>query len=177
MRAVVAGILVCGVVTSVPPASAQRCDPALEVTITFDENDDHPDGKKCDVAKVDPDPVVVCAFDSTITWKFVNDCDRDLKPKIGKRKSIYPKHSRQEPLEKANDFKPSPDKVTSGSSATLSAEKVSNSAKDGRYKYDIAGDIDTDPEIDVRRGGKGTSPLPVPPRPAPSPSPSPSGPR
>jgi hypothetical protein len=154
MRAASAWIVAWGFAVAAGPAWAQNCDPNPVVTVTFDENDDHPDGPRCDVTSVAPNPVVVCDDNSTIAWVFKNDCDRDLKPKIGRRKSVYPKRRRNEPLTTTADLKPAPETVPANTTAPLAPAPVDTAAKNGRYKYDIAGSIDVDPEIDVRRPTK-----------------------
>jgi len=184
MRAVAAGILVCGLAAGCgqppsetrtagtprpaqTPAPAVRsekttaCNPAATVTITLKDNDDHPKGARCDVLSVVPDPVFACAG-GTITWEFDNKCSKGVKPKIGSRKSIYPKHRKNEPLTTTDDHKPSPETVAAGHSVKLESASVDRCAKDGRYKYDIAGSLDTDPEIDVRRGPRTDCPSPSP---------------
>jgi len=158
-------ILACGLAAE----SGAQCNPSPVVTITYDENDE---SKKCDVVSVDPDPVLVCHPNSTISWKFVNDCeDKNLKVKIGNRQSLYPKRAKGDPLVISGDLKPSPEKVAPGASITLQAQRVDPAAKNGRYKYDIAGDIDTDPEIEVRRGDGIAAPPPPTPQPLPTPRP------
>jgi len=175
MRAVAAGFLACGLAaggcgerpsetrtagtprpaqTPAPAARPEKtagCDPAAAVVITLKDNDGHPKGARCDVVSVVPDPVLACAG-GTITWKFDNKCSKPVTPKIGSRKSLYPKHRKDEPLTTREDLKPSPETVAAGNSVTLASASVDDCAKDGRYKYDIAGSLDTDPEIDVRRG-------------------------
>jgi len=116
---------------------------------------------------VSPDPATVCPG-ATLTWEFDNRCARNIKAKIGKRRPKYPKDAHGEPLATKDELKPSPYPVPAHGKAYLKVQ-VDPNAKERTYKYDITGDGDivTDPEIDVRRGGVGAPP----PRPSPSPSP------
>jgi hypothetical protein len=109
--------------------------------------------------KVSPDPVVICAG-SEITWIFDNQCGHPIPARIGKRRpKEYPKPEEMHPLDAHSDEElvPHPFPVKSGELSRLT-QKVRITAG-GKYKYDIVGnrDIETDPEIDVRRGG----PVPV----------------
>jgi len=170
MRMVGSGVLLCtallgassGVALSDPAVNivteitAQDdpppCDPHPVVRVTYRINQARAD-KRCDVATVSPDPVPVCAETATIAWHFVNHCDRRLKLKIKDRKSVYPEHDNGEPFTTKDDFKHSPEYVAeNGGTADIPRMPVRPNALDGRYKYDIDGTVDTDPEIDVRRG-------------------------
>jgi hypothetical protein len=158
--------------TTTPPSPSAGLGPCdATATITFAPNPDHPRGAgRCDVSDVSPDPVHACAG-GTITWIFDNQCDRRLPARIGKRRPKYPKRSNGEPLVTPNELRPVPFPVLANSTSTVTIG-VKATAEERVYKYDITGDpdIETDPEIDVRRGG-GAAPPPPLATPAPSPSP------
>jgi hypothetical protein len=172
-------VLVSCAVLAPAPAAAEECpfvgqDPKLcdpTVKVILDRNPEHTAGPgKCDVIDVDPDPVIAYPG-HTITWLFENRCGRAVKAKIGKRRPKYPKSTQGEPLTTTSDLPAVPYNIPHATTGKVTVG-VRTGATARLYKYDIEGDndIETDPEIDVRRGGGGLPP----PAPVASPSPSPS---
>jgi hypothetical protein len=148
------------------------------VTITLDND---PASTRCRVDQVDPTPVDACVYDDgsvdSIEWRLTNKCKLKAKVQITNRRKLSAQGTVDEPFDSTRVFEETVNEADTASgnpgSELIDAEKLVNAAGVAglsiKYKYDIAGDVTLDPEIDVRRGTGGGPPASPHPPPPPSP--------
>lgn len=101
-----------------------------------------------------PNPVYVCDYTKAIKWTFINTCSKAVPAAIGERKSADGNNP-DDPLAAAANLPSDPDPVppSAGTAGSATVKADVSAARNDCYKYQIVIDgVNTDPEIEVRRG-------------------------
>jgi hypothetical protein len=157
-----------GCATSRPLIQVGPCNDPMKPAIAHVQIQLSPDPHvdQCRRGDPVPNPVIVCPYTETIQWTFDNTkgC-KEVSASIGLRKSIHA-GVLDDPLAATAailDSDPTPVPIPSAGTAGTAVVKaaVNIGAKDDCYKYNIVIDgVDTDPEIEVRRGNGVLDPCP-----------------